>query len=110
MLQAVNNAASLRSSDTGRRHVEGAPRVRPTEPPSLPWLIDVLSRMSSVHVRHLCIDKLHVEDLNIVSAQALSVGLCATCCRHPMPLASGDNVEALAERLEEGAKTYDAAN
>ena len=35
LLQALNNAAYLPSYDTGRMQVEGAPRVRPNEPPGL---------------------------------------------------------------------------
>ena len=96
LLQALNNARYLPSYDTGRRHVEGAPRVRPNEPPSLPWLLVALGHIPGCHVWHLCINEIHVEDVITVSGEAQAVGLCATCCRHPMPLASGGDVEALA--------------
>ena len=45
-----------------------------------------------------------------MSDEAQTVGLCATCCRHPMPLASGGDVEALAQRLERDPDTYHAAS
>ena len=51
-----------------------------------------------------------VEDVITVSGEAQAVGLCATCCRHPMPLASGGDVEALAQRPEQDPDTYHAAN
>ena len=38
------------------------------------------------------------------------MGLCARCCRHPMPLASGDDVEGLAQKLEQDPDTHHAAN
>ena len=59
---------------------------------------------------HLCIDEIYVEDAITVSREALAVGLCATCCRHPMPLASGDDVEALTQRLEQDPDTNHATN
>ena len=96
LLQALNNAGYVPSYDTGRRHAEGAPRVRPNEPPGLPWLLEALGHIPGCHVWHLCIDEIHVEDVITVSGEAHAVGLCATCCRHPMPLASGGDVEALA--------------
>ena len=110
LLQALNNAGYLPSYDTGRRHVEGAPRVRPNEPPGLPWLLEALGHIPGCHVWYLCIDEIHVEDVITVSGEAQAVGLCATCCRHPMPLASGGDVEALAQRLEQDPDTYHAAN
>ena len=45
-----------------------------------------------------------------MSGEAEAVGLCTTCCRHAMPLASGGDVEALAPRLEQDPHTYHAAN
>ena len=78
--------------------------------PGLPWLLEALGHIPGCHVWHLCMDEIHVEDVITVSREALAVGLCATCCRHPMPLASGADVEALAERLEQDADTYHAAN
>ena len=110
LLQALNNAGYLPSYDTGRRHVEGAPRVRPNEPPGLPWLLEALGHIPCCHVWHRCIDEIHVEDVITVSREALTVGLCATCCRHPMPMASGADVEALAQRPEQDSNTCDAAN
>ena len=110
LLQALNNAGDLRSYDTGRRHVEGAPRVRPNEPPSLPWFLEPLSHILGVHVWHLCIDEIHMEDVIIVSCNALAVGLCATFCRHPMPLASGSDKEAVAQRPKQDPDTYHTAN
>ena len=110
LLQALNNAGYLPSYDTGRRRAEGAPRVRPNEPPGVPWLPEVLGHIPGCHVWHLCIDDIHVEDVINVSREALAVGWCATCCRHPMPLASGTHVEALAQRLEQDQHTYHAAN
>ena len=110
LLQALNNAGYLTNYDTGHRHVEGAPRVRPNEPPSLPWLLEALSNIAGVHVWHVCIDEIHVEDVITVSREAVTVGLCATCCRYPMPSASGANVEALAQRLEQDPDTYHTAN
>ena len=58
---------------------------------------------------HLWIGKIHV-DVIIVSREAIAVGLHAMYGQHPMPLASGDDVEALAQRLEEDPITYHAAN
>ena len=110
LLQALNNAGYLPSYDTGRRHAEGASRVRPNEPPRLPWLLEALGYIPGCHVWHLCIDEIHVQDIITVSGEAQAVGLCATCCRHPMPLASGAVVEALAQRLEQDQDTYHAAN
>ena len=55
-----------------------------------------LDHIPGCHVWHLCIDEIHVEDVITVSGEAKGVGLCATRCRHPMPLASGGDVEALA--------------
>ena len=110
MLQALKNAGYLPSYDMGRWHVEGAPRVRPNEPPGLPWLLEALGQILGGHVWHVCIDEIHVEDVITVSHEALAVGLCATCCRHPMPLASGPDAEALAQRLEQDPDTYHAAN
>ena len=66
--------------------------------------------MAGVHGWHLCIDKIHVEDVITVSRAAVAVGVCATWCRHPMPLANGADVEALAQRLEQYQDTYHAAN
>ena len=96
--QALNNAGYLPSYDTGRKHVEGAPGVRPNELPTLPWLLEALSHIADVHVWHLCTNEMHVEDVITVSHEAIALGLCATCCRYPMPLASGDDVEALAQQ------------
>ena len=59
---------------------------------------------------HVCIDEIHVEDFIALCREAVAVGLCATCCQYPMPLASGDNVEALAERLKQDPHTYHTAN
>ena len=59
---------------------------------------------------HLCIDEIHVEDVITVSRDAHVVGLCAMCGRHPVLLAIGDDVEALAELLEQDPGTYHAAN
>ena len=58
----------------------------------------------------LCIHKFHVEVVITISRKALAVGLCAMCFQQPMPFASGDNVEALAQRLEQDPETYHAAN
>ena len=58
---------------------------------------------------HLCIDEIYVEDAT-VSHEAHTVGLCTTCCWHTMPLASGDDMEALAQRLEHNLGTHHAAN
>ena len=110
LLQALKKAGYLPSYDTGRRHVEGAPPVRRNEPPRLPWLLEALGHIPGCHVWHLCIDEIHMEDVITVSGKAQAVGLCATCCRHPMPLASGGDVEALAQRLEQDPDTYHAAN
>ena len=110
LLQALNNAGYLPSHDTRRRHVGGAPRVRPNEPPGLPWLLEALGHIPGSHVWHLCIDEIHVQDVINVSREALAVGLCTMCCRHPMPLASGAGVEALARRLEQALDTYHTAN
>ena len=110
LLQALNNAGYLPNYDTGRRHVEGAPLVRPNEPPSLPWLPEAPSHIAGVHVWHLCIDEIHVEHVITVSREAVAVELCAACCRHPMPLASGDDVEDMAQRLEQDPDTYHTAN
>ena len=110
MLQALNDAGYLPSYNTGRRHVEGTRRVRPNEPPGLPWLLEALGHIPGCHVWHLCIDEIHVEDVITVSREALAVGLCAMCCRHPMPLASSADVEVLAQRLEQNPDTYHAAN
>ena len=110
LLQALKKGGYLPSYDTGRMHVEGAPRVCPNEPPGLPWLLEALGHIPGCHVWHLCIDEIHVEDVITVSGEAQAVGLCATCCRHPMPLASGGDVEALAQRLEQDRDTYHAAN
>ena len=107
LLQSLNSAMYLPSYDTGRRHVKGAPRVRRNEPP---WLLEALGHIPVCHVWHLCMDEIHVEDVITVSREALAVALCATCCRHPMPLASGADVEALAQRLEQDSNTYHAAN
>ena len=49
-------------------------------------------------------------DVIIVSREAIAVGLHAMYGQHPMPLASGDDVEALAQRLEEDPITYHTAN
>ena len=62
------------------------------------------------HVWHLCVGEIHVEDVITFSREALAVGLCATCCWHPMPLASDEDVEPLARRLEQDPDTYHAAN
>ena len=110
LLQALNNAGYLPSYDTGRRHAEGAPRVRPNKPPGLPRLLEALGHILGCHVWPLCIDKIHVEDVITASGEGQAVGLCATCCRHPMPLPSGADVEALAQRLEQDPDTYHAAN
>ena len=110
LLQALINAGYLPSYDTGRRHGEGAPLVRPNEPPGLPWLPEALGHIPGCNGWHLCIDEIHVEDVITISGEAEAVGLCATCCRHPMPLASGADVEALAQRLEQDLDTYHAAN
>ena len=110
LLQALNNAGYLPSLDTGRRNLEGAPRVRLNEPPGLPWLLEALGHIPGSHVWHLCMDEIHVEHGITVSREALAVGLCATCCRHPMPLLSGANVEALAQRLEQDLHTYHTVN
>ena len=56
-LQALNNAGYLLSYDTGRRHVEGAPRFRPNELPSLPWLLEALGHIPGCQAWHLCIEK-----------------------------------------------------
>ena len=110
LLHALNNTGYLPSYDTGRRHVEGAPRFRRNEPLGLPWLLEALGHIPGCHVWHLCIDEIHVEDVITVSGEAQAVGLCATCCRRPMPLAPGGDVEALAQRLEQDPDTYHAAN
>ena len=110
LLQALNNAGYLPSCDTGRRHVAGAPRVRLNEAPCLPWLLEALGHIPGSHVSHLSIDEIHVEDLINVSREAVTVRLCATCCWHPMPLASGADVEALAQWLQQDPDTYHAAN
>ena len=91
LLQTLNNAGYLPSYDTRRRHAEGAPNVRPNEPPCLHSLLEALSHIAGVHVWHLCIDEIHVEDAITVSREALAVALCATCCGHAMPLATGDD-------------------
>ena len=91
-MQALTNAGYLPSYDKGRRHVERAPCVRPNEPPSLPWLPEAIGHIPGCHVWNVCIDEIHVEDVITVSREALAGGLCATCCRHPMPLASGADV------------------
>ena len=67
LLQALNNAGYLPNYDTGRRHVEGAPRVRPNEPPGLPWLLEALGHIPGCHVWHMCLDKILVEDVITVS-------------------------------------------
>ena len=92
LLQALNNTWYLPSYNTARTHVEGAPRVRPNEPPNLSWLMEALSHIAGVPGWHLCIDEMHVEDAITVSREVIAVGLCATCCRHPMPLPSGADV------------------
>ena len=76
----------------------------------LPSLLEALGHISGGHVWHLCIDGIHVEGVITDSREALAVELCATCCRHPMPLASGADVEALAQRLEQDSDTSHAAN
>ena len=58
---------------------------------------------------HLCIDELHMEGVITAPRDAHAVGLCATCCRHTVPLASGADVETLAQRMEEEPVTYHAA-
>ena len=79
-LQALNNAGYLPSYDMDRRHVEPLPCLHPNEP-SLPWLLDALSHIVGVHVWHLCVDEIHVEDVISASCEAHAVGLCATCWR-----------------------------
>ena len=90
LLQALNSAGYLPGYDTGRRHFEVAPRVRPTGP----WLLEAPRQVAAFHVWHLCIDEINFEDLVTISREALALRLCATCCRHPLPLVSGDDVEA----------------
>ena len=107
LLQAMNNAGSFPSYDTGRRHVEGTPRIHLNGLPSLPSLLGALSHILALHLWHQCIEEIHVEDAITASRKALAMGFC---CRHPMPFAHGDDVEALAQRLEEDPDTYDAAN
>ena len=110
VIQALNNAGYLPSCETSGRHVEEAPRVRPNKSPNLPWLLEALSHIAGVHVWHLCSDEIYMEDIITVSHKARAVELCTTCCRHPMPLASGADVEALATRLEQDLDTYHTAN
>ena len=59
---------------------------------------------------HLCIHEIHFEDVITLPCEPLAVGLCAMCWPHPMPLASGADVEALAQELEQDPNTYHAAN
>ena len=82
LLQALNNAGYLPSYDTGRRHVEGAPRVRPNEMLGLPWLLKALGHIPGCHVWHLCIDEIHVEDVITVSREAdCALRVADTPCR-----------------------------
>ena len=72
--------------------------------------MEALGHIPGCHVWHPCINQMHVDDLITASREALAVGLCAMCCRYPMPLASGADVEALAQRPEQDPDTYHAAN
>ena len=111
LLQALNNARYLPSYDIGRRRFQGFTGVCPNEPPSLPWLLDALSHIAGGHVWHLCInDNIHVEDIITVSREAVTVGLCTTCCLQPMQFASSEDVVAMAQRSEQDPDTPHAAN
>ena len=110
LLKALNNAGCLTSYHMGHRHLQGARCVCPNESPSLPWSLDAISHIADVHVWHLGIREIHVKGVITVSREAVAVGLCTTCCRRPMPLASGDDVEALAQPLQRDLDKYQAAN
>ena len=67
LLQALNNAGNLPSYDT-RRYVDPPPPR-----PSLPCLLDDLSYIAGLHLWHLCIDELHVQDVITVSRDVHAV-------------------------------------
>ena len=72
----------------------------PNEPPTLLSLLDNVKHVEGVHVWHLLIDEIHVEDVITVSCEARALGLCATCCTEMVTRCSGEDVEAPGERLD----------
>ena len=62
--------------------VEGALHLLPIVTPALVSLLDNLSHIKGVHLWHLYIDDLHMEDVITVSREAYVVGLCACHMLH----------------------------
>ena len=57
-----------------------------------------------------CVDDIQVVDVINVSREALAAGLFATCCQHHMPLASGVDVDVVAQRLDQDPDACNAPN
>ena len=49
-----------------------------------------------------------MEDVITISRDVHMARLCAMCCQHTMPMATGDDVEAVAQQLEQEPATYHA--
>ena len=77
--------------------------------PSIPWLLATLRHIARVHLWHLRIDKLHSEHVITVSHDAHAVGMCTTFCWATMPLASGNNMEAVPPQVEQNSLLYHTA-
>ena len=110
LLHALNKGGYLPSYDTGRRRVAKAPKVFPNELPTRVPLFDSVKHVEDVHLWHLLIDELHVEDIITISLVARAISMCATCCiKAVVTLCSGEDVEALGECLDRDAARYDVA-
>ena len=108
-LSNFQKAACLPGYANGRRHIVCAPQVLPNEVPTLDSLLESVKHVEGVRMWHLLIDELHVEGLITVLHEAGAVGLCATGCIGAAILCSGENTEALRERLDRRSAQYHSA-
>ena len=67
------------------------------EPPSLLSPIVGVKHVEGVHLWHLLIDKLQVEDVVTVSQQARAVALRATCCTEVVTPYTSEDVKAIGD-------------
>ena len=58
-------------------------------------LLDSVKHVEGVHLWHLLIDELHMEDVIAVSLKGHAVGLCAICCKKAVTLCSGEEMKTL---------------
>ena len=77
-LHARNESLCLPSCDTRRRCV-AAPQGLPNERHSLVSVLDNVKHVEGVHLWHLLINELHMEDFIAVSREARAVGLNVIC-------------------------------